>query len=125
MKKLRKMTSVILGVIISCMCLVTPVCAAEESEVAMENANIHECGVTSDIWCYAQTMQPHRHSVSNEPCDHYYAYATSSCSHTGERTVTYVGTCYCGGWLYSVNCKACGAFVGALCTNFCDNWPAL
>lgn len=50
--------------------------------------------------------------------------ATSSCNHNGtEKTVTFVGKCYCGSFLYQVNCKACGGFVGALCTNpNCTYW---
>lgn len=119
------MVSVILCVVISCMCFVTPVCAAEKSETAVTSENVQMSEVTENMWYYAQTMQSHTHLVSDEPCEHNHVYATSSCSHTGERTVKYVGTCYCGGWLYRVNCKACGAYVGALCSNFCDNWPAL
>lgn len=45
MKKLRKMVSVILCVVISCMCFVTPVCAAEKSEASVMGTNTPNMGV--------------------------------------------------------------------------------
>lgn len=45
MKKLRRMVSVILCVVISCMCFVTPVCAVNEAEVNSTAANIGNYGI--------------------------------------------------------------------------------
>lgn len=45
MKKLRKMVSVILCVVISCMCMVTPVCAIEKAEPAYAGTNVPNIGI--------------------------------------------------------------------------------
>lgn len=45
MKKLRKMVSVILCVVISCMCFATPVCAAGKSEASVMGTNTPNMGV--------------------------------------------------------------------------------
>ncbi len=115
MKKLRKMTSVILGVIISCMCLATPVSAANNSEAAA-TANI-------PTHCKHCTMEflDHNHNTL-ELIEHSNINATTACDHSGRKSVKYVGTCFCGGMLYRVNCDACGAFVRGLCANNCGYW---
>lgn len=45
MKNLRKMVSVILCVIISCMCFATPVCAAGKSEASVMGTNTPNIGI--------------------------------------------------------------------------------
>lgn len=45
MKKLRKMVSVILCVVISCMCFATPVCAAGKSEASVMGTNVPNIGI--------------------------------------------------------------------------------
>ena len=45
MKKLRKMLSVILCVVISCMCFATPVCAAGKTEASVMGTNTPNMGI--------------------------------------------------------------------------------
>lgn len=45
LKNLRKMVSVILGVVISCMCFATPVCAAGKSEASVMGTNVPNIGI--------------------------------------------------------------------------------
>lgn len=124
MKKLRKISSVILGVIISCMCLVTPVSAAENSEMAI-GESISNAIVTADMpsHCKHCTMEilEHNHNTL-ELLELSHINSTSACNHSGEKTNKFVGYCPCGGVLYSVNCKACGTFVRGMCLNFCGRW---
>ncbi len=124
MKNLRKMISVIFCVVISCMCLVTPVCAAGKSEAAVICNNLTDRNITTNALSYhVHKLQPYTHLTSVEFYEQNHVNTTSSCTHSGEKTVKFVGYCYCGGILYQVNCKACGAFVGGLCTDpDCTYW---
>lgn len=120
MKKIKKVTSVILGVIISCMCLVTPVSAVENSEAATTNAV-----VTADIPtpCTHCTMEFHEHNHNTlELIELININSTTACTHSGEKVAKFSGLCECGGILNAIYCKNCGAFIRGMCQNFCGRW---
>lgn len=66
MKKLRKMVSVILCVIISCMCIATPACAAGKSEASVMGTNTPNIGLQQII------LYPGVYDYDTGNVDYYY-----------------------------------------------------
>ncbi len=115
---MKKITSAIIGVVIFCMCFVTPVCAAENSETSTIDGNIQNVAIAEDeeLYCTNCTLEALEHNHIN---------STSACDHNGTKVPKYVGKCYCGGMLYRIDCTNCGAFIRAVCANSCGYWDNL
>lgn len=109
MKKLRKMVSVILCVVISCMCMVTPVCAAEKSEAAVTGTNIRNNGVQR-IEMYPAIIDSNGNIVST------YRPAVSGTHTNGEFLVNLTVSTYIQSIYNQNNCN-CWAFQVLYCSD--------
>lgn len=112
MKKLRKMVSVILCVVISCMCFVTPVCAAGKSETSVMGTNVPNTGVQR------LAMYP---AIVDSNGDVYYADPSTTATYVsgndflhltvGPETLSDFDKYGCNAWLFQIHFCSDNTFI--------------
>ena len=103
MKSLRKMVSVILCVVISCMCFVTPVCAAEKSEASVTGTNIPNIGIQQILMYPAIVDSEGNLSYGDPSYSQGYASGAAILNMTVSPSVLAVFNKYnCNAWIFEI-----------------------